>query len=138
MTAAAQLEVAGSGRSAPSSGHLNHHHNEEGKSAKPAAVLPPKVCNFRLSEVRNFRLTLTCVLEWRRWYTKCCLKLAYQHCQLALLGCPATHHRSEDRSKRVKLQGSKGKLILARRTSTRYILKSMRKRREDLDTIVEE
>ena len=66
MTAAAQLEVAGSGRSAPSSGHLNHHHNEEGKSAKPAAVLPPKVCNFRLSEVRNFRLTLT--RDTYRWF----------------------------------------------------------------------
>ena len=53
MTAAGQLEVAGSGRSAPSSGHLNPHRNEGGKSAKPAAVLPPKV--------RNFRLTLTVV-----------------------------------------------------------------------------
>ena len=51
MTAAAQLEVAGSGRSAPSDGHLNPHRNEGGKSAKPAAVLPPNV--------RNFRLTLT-------------------------------------------------------------------------------
>ena len=59
MTAAAQLEVAGSGRSAPSDGHLNPHRNEGGKSAKPAAVLPPNVCNFRLTEVRNFRLTLT-------------------------------------------------------------------------------
>ena len=28
-------------------------------SAKPAADLPPNVCNFRLSEVRNFRLSLT-------------------------------------------------------------------------------
>ncbi len=42
MTAAAQPEVAGSGRSAPPSGHLNRNHNEGGKSVKPAAVLPPK------------------------------------------------------------------------------------------------
>ncbi len=66
MTAAAQLEVAGSGRSAPSDGHLNPHRNEGGKSAKPAAVLPSNVCNFRLSEVRNFRLTLTGALQSRQ------------------------------------------------------------------------
>ena len=59
MTVAALLEAAGSGRSAPSAGRLKPYRYEGGKSAKPAVDLPSDVCNFRLSEVRNFRLTLT-------------------------------------------------------------------------------
>ena len=59
MTVAALLEAAGSGRSAPSAGRLKPYRNEGGRPAKPAVDLPSDVCNFRLSEVRNFRLTLT-------------------------------------------------------------------------------
>ena len=59
MTAAALLGVAGSGRSAPSAAHPQPYRYRGGMSAKPAADLPPNVCNFRLSEVRNFRLSLT-------------------------------------------------------------------------------
>ena len=59
MTAVARLEAAGSGRSAPFAGRLKPHRNAGGESAQPAADLPPDVCNFRLSEVRNFRLSLT-------------------------------------------------------------------------------
>ncbi len=59
MTVAALLEAAGSGRSDPSAGRLKPYRYEEGKPAKAAVDLPSDVCNFRLSEVRNFRLTLT-------------------------------------------------------------------------------
>ena len=59
MTVATLLEAAGSGRSAPSAGRLKPYRYEGGKSAKPAVDLPSDVCNFRLSEVRNFDLTLT-------------------------------------------------------------------------------
>ena len=59
MTATARLGVAGSGRSAPSAAHPQPYRNRGGMSAKPAADLPPNVCNIRLSEVRNFRLSLT-------------------------------------------------------------------------------
>ena len=59
MTVAALLEAAGSGRSAPSASRLKPYRNEGGRPAKPAVDLPSDVCNFRLSEVRNFRLTLT-------------------------------------------------------------------------------
>ena len=58
MTVAALLEAAGS---APSAGRLKPYRYEGGKSAKPAVDLPSDACNFRLSEVRNFRLTLTAI-----------------------------------------------------------------------------
>ena len=47
MTTAALLEAASSGRSAPSAGHLKPYRNGGGQCAKPAADLPPNVCNFR-------------------------------------------------------------------------------------------
>ncbi len=59
MTVATLLEAAGSGRSAPSASRLKPYRNEGGRPAKPAVDLPSEVCNFRLSEVRNFRLALT-------------------------------------------------------------------------------
>ena len=59
MTAAILHEAAGCGRYAPSARRLMPNRNEGGKSAKPAADHPSNVCNFHLSEVRNFRLTLT-------------------------------------------------------------------------------
>ncbi len=65
MTVAALLEAAGSGRSAPSAGRLKPYRYEGGRPAKPAEDLPSDVCNFRLSEVRNFRLTLTPLPRFR-------------------------------------------------------------------------
>ena len=49
MTAAALLEAASSGRSAPSAGRLKPYRNGGGQCSKPAADLPPNVCKFRLT-----------------------------------------------------------------------------------------
>ena len=51
MMAEAPLQGAGLGRSAPSAGPLSPHRNSWGMSARPAAGLPPKVCNFQLPEM---------------------------------------------------------------------------------------
>ena len=69
MTAEAPLQGAGLGRSAPSAGPLPPHRNSWGTAARPAAGLPPKVCNFQLPEMSNFQLPLTggsaCSLTYR-------------------------------------------------------------------------
>ncbi|MDE0623884.1 MAG: response regulator [Bryobacterales bacterium] len=44
-----EVFISGYGRSAPSAGRLQPYRNAGRESAKPAAALPPKVCNFRLS-----------------------------------------------------------------------------------------
>ena len=56
---AAPRHASGAGRSAPSARRMAPPQNCWGRSAKPVADLPRDVCNFRLSEVRNFRLKLT-------------------------------------------------------------------------------
>ena len=55
MTVAALLEAAGSGRSAPSAGHLKPY-RYEGGLRNPRWIFP-RMCAIRLSEVRSFRLT---------------------------------------------------------------------------------
>ena len=46
MAAVARLEAANSGRSARSAGSVKSDPNAREESAKPAADLPPHVCNF--------------------------------------------------------------------------------------------